>query len=301
MPDSNFILLAVTRALKSLKGLSVGDAFGEQFFLPDAEFNQRLERRELPAGQWSYTDDTEMRLSIVAILREHSEIQEAELLKRFAKHFDYTRGYGPSMQRSLRQLQEGAAARDVFQSAFGGQGSFGNGSAMRAGPIGAYFVDDLPQVVEQARRSSMTTHTHPEAVAGAIAVAVAAALASTRSSLQCSEFLHRAIEWVPDSEVRSKLIRAAGLPVTYAAVTAASILGNGTQLSAQDTVPFALWCAAQHLNSYQEALWNGVSASGDRDTICAIVGSIVVMSAPSGVPQEWLNRREAYPAWFTAK
>jgi ADP-ribosylglycohydrolase len=36
------------------------------------------------------------------------------------------------------------------------------------------------------------------------------------------------------------------------------------------------------LSSYEEALWNTVSGPGDRDTICDIVGGIVVMYAGIG-------------------
>jgi hypothetical protein len=36
-------------------------------------------------------------------------------------------------------------------------------------------------------------------------------------------------------------------------------------VSGQDTVPFALWSAACHLNDYEEALWATVSGLGDRD------------------------------------
>lgn len=48
----------------------------------------------------------------------------------------------------------------------------------------------------------------------------------------------------------------------------------------------------------EEALWNAVSAGGDRDTICAIVGSIVAMSTKTEIPAEWIERKEDYPGWF---
>jgi ADP-ribosylglycohydrolase len=73
-------------------------------------------------------------------------------------------------------------------------------------------------------------------------------------------------------------------------------LGNGTRVSAQDTVPFALWCAARHLGDYEEALWQTVSGLGDRDTTCAIVGGIVAVSTGvEGIPGLWLRRREMLP------
>ena len=79
---------------------------------------------------------------------------------------------------------------------------------------------------------------------------------------------------------------------------AVSVLGNGVRVSAQDTVPFALWCAAKHLSNYEEALWLAVSGLGDRDTTCAIVGGIVAsFTGIEGIPQEWLKSRESLPDW----
>jgi ADP-ribosylglycohydrolase len=75
-------------------------------------------------------------------------------------------------------------------------------------------------------------------------------------------------------------------------------VGNGSQVSAQDTVPFALWSAAQHLNNYEEALWQTVSALGDMDTNCAIVGGIVALCAGvENIPEEWHRNREPLPDW----
>ena len=82
---------------------------------------------------------------------------------------------------------------------------------------------------------------------------------------------------------------------------AAARLGNGSAVTAPDTVPFALWCAARHLSSYEEALWTTVSGLGDRDTTCAIVGGVVVMYVGAGsIPAEWLEHREQIPAWVSS-
>jgi ADP-ribosylglycohydrolase len=66
---------ALGRARLSLDGLSVGDAFGERFFGPSGEVLKRISRRELPDAPWTYTDDTEMALSIVEILEERGSIK----------------------------------------------------------------------------------------------------------------------------------------------------------------------------------------------------------------------------------
>jgi len=57
------------RALLSLEGLSVGDAFGEQFFLDGIREEELIDARSLPSTPWYFTDDTQMALSIYSILR----------------------------------------------------------------------------------------------------------------------------------------------------------------------------------------------------------------------------------------
>lgn len=294
----NSVADRLSRALCSLEGLATGDAFGECFFTDDASITRMLETRSLPDSLWRYTDDTQMTLSVVAILKCYGEIEPDALAASLVRHYDYARGYGPSMHRLLAALREGVSWRIAAPAQFAGQGSFGNGAAMRAAPIGAYFADDLAQTVAQARLSAEVTHTHPEAIAGAIATAVAAALAwriqSDNRKPTSTEFLAQVAAQVPESQVRARLLRAGDM-LTASVGFAAQVLGNGIQLAAQDTVPFALWCAAQHLDDYEEALWLAVSGLGDRDTICAIVGGIVALSAGGqAIPTAWQVAREPF-------
>ncbi len=67
--------------------------------------------------------------------------------------------------------------------------------------------------------------------------------------------------------------------------------GSGYEVSAQDTVPFCIWCAAHHLDDFEEALRRTVRGLGDCGTTCAIVGGIDALSA-AAIPLLWLNRRE---------
>jgi len=242
-----------------------------------------------------------MAISIVSTLEKHAGINQDSLAMSFARNYDSSRGYGPAMHGLLARIRERRGHwREEAQALFGGQGSFENGSAMRVAPVGAYFADNLDTVVEQAEKSAVTTHCHPEAVAGAIAVAVSAALAwQHRDSSQLpsvAESLQQIHQRTPTSDVRRGIEKAADLPSGTPVHVAVSVLGNGSMVTAQDTVPFALWSAAYHLNDYKEALWATVSGLGDRDTTCAIVGGVVVMhKGVQSIPKEWLDCRETIP------
>jgi len=168
---------------------------------------------------------------------------------------------------------------------------------MRAPVLGAWFAHHLDEVVQQAERSAEITHAHPEGIAGAIAVALASALAC-RGEL-CPDgvaFIEAVLARTPDGEVAAGLRHALTLSADLPIERVVEALGNGSRIAAQDTVPLALWCAAQHLTDYESALWLTVSALGDRDTTCAIVGGIVACRVGvEGLPPQWLARREALP------
>ena len=212
------------------------------------------------------------------------------------------RGYGFSMQRILPDIARGFPWRSQTKMFFGGQGTYGNGAAMRVAPIGAYFADDIDACIENARLSAEVTHGHAEAATGAIAVAVAAAtatnLAAEGGKVSPRDFLRSLVHKVPLGEVRDGILEAMILEEGISSVEAAKKLGSGQEITAQDTVPFVLWCAANFWFSYEEALWQTVAGLGDRDTTCAMVGGIVAMSSKTAIPAEWLEKREKMPAGF---
>jgi len=292
----------LARARTSLEGLSFADALGGFF-----EFNHRVlqtyvAEKRLPAGVWRYTDDTNMALSIYAVLREYGEINQDALAASFAEHFNPLRGYGAGARRLVSRIREGEDWRTVSKAMFSGTGSYGNGGAMRVAPLGAYFADDLSQVVQQVTLSAEITHAHPEGIAGAIAAAVAAALAhqlrasNERPSRQA--FIDRVLPHVPESEVRSRIVRARDVADATSVLNAAEMLGNGSGVSAQTTVPFTLYIAGEFLDDYERAFWQTASAGGDVDTTCAIACGIVSgYTGTDAIPGEWLTHREDLPGW----
>ena len=295
----------LARARLSLDGLSVGDAFGQCFFSPQEVVTAaRMAANDGPLPPWRWTDDTAMAAVLVQMLADRGEIDADALAVAFADRYtaDPHRVYGGTTQGLLRAIHAGQPWRAVAAGAFDGMGSCGNGGAMRAGPVGAYFADaDLAVAIEQARRSAEVTHAHPDGQAGAIAVAVAAALAwrhrdDRQTPVLVREFLDAVVDHTPPGAVRDGVARAADLPRSYALDTAVSVLGNGVRLTAQDTVPLCLWVVARHWGDYPAALWTTVLCGGDRDTTAAIVGGItVLLSGADGVPAAWRAAREPLP------
>ena len=292
------MMTRLERARLSLEGLSVADAFGEQLLHCGPVARQlALENHVAPAGrQWMWTDDTAMAISIVEVLEAYGEIDIERLARIFAERYyrEPARGYGGGAHKILSDIAAGDSYQVAAGRAFDGQGSMGNGAAMRSAPVGAYFAEDLDAVVKQAARSALPTHAHPDGVAGGVAIAVAAArvFAGERDP---KKLIETVIELTPAGPTRDMLHRASPL-LGAEPITAAAELGNGSRVISSDTVPFAVWCAASHLGDYAAACWACASVGGDIDTTCAMVGGIIVgATGHAGIPVEWRACREPLP------
>jgi ADP-ribosylglycohydrolase len=286
---------ALDRATICLEGLSVGDAFGEQFLhAGPAARSMRAAARSAPTERrWMWTDDTAMALSIVEVLALRAAIDPQMLSEAFARRYvaEPARGYGSGAHKVLAELAQGVPYATAARALFDGQGSCGNGGGMRAAPIGAYFCGDPELAAEHGRFSALPTHTHPDGIAGAVAVAVAASLVfgGERSP---GAILAAVVARTPPGQTRDGLRRATSM-LKAEPITVAAELGNGSRVLAADTIPFAVWCAATHLDDYAGALWACTDVGGDIDTTCAIVGGIIVgATGVAGIPPEWRASRE---------
>jgi ADP-ribosylglycohydrolase len=291
----------IARARLALLGLSIGDAFGERFFGGPQLIATWLSQREIDhPGPWRWTDDTAMAIALVDALDHAGQVDSDDFIARLlARHAaEPWRGYGYGAHRLFETIDSGVPWRSAASNLFGGEGSYGNGAAMRVAPLGAYFASDPPEtIVDEARRSAEVTHAHFEGQAGAIAIALAAAaIWQTRS--QTEEDAREAL-WsmvlthTPASETRSRIVQAQSIPRDTPVARVAEQLGNGSQVSSQDTAPLCMWAIAKHPRDFEAAMWTTVAALGDRDTTCAIVGGVVVLAdAGASIPASWLERRE---------
>jgi hypothetical protein len=109
----------VDRMMLSLDGLGLGDALGEMLSYRADTAMRRLAEDDLPAGPWFHTDDTEMAISIAAVLKSHGCVNQDALAKRFARRFerDPDRGYGKMTRIQMREIIDGAKWRETAANA----------------------------------------------------------------------------------------------------------------------------------------------------------------------------------------
>jgi ADP-ribosylglycohydrolase len=295
-PDARLALAA-----DSLAGLSVGDALGAQYFVPGNTAADLLAAR-LPPAPWPWTDDTEEACCLVKALREHpdGDFDRDVFAELLGGHHDPYRGYGPGAVVMLRQIREGLPWPIAAAAAFDGQGSSGNGAAMRAAPLGAWHADSLAHAAEQGIRAAEVTHAHPDGIAGGVAVTVAAAVAAAARldghRPELAQMLAAVAAHTPAGRIRDGLVAAEGL---HSTAVAAYELGAGARAMALDTVPFALWVAARFLDNYPAAIAACVTSGGDVDTTAAIAGGVVAAyTGIDGIPSGWLAAREPLPEWL---
>lgn len=167
----------------------------------------------------------------------------------------------------------------------------GNGGAMRAAVIGAYFYDDFIRLKENAERSCEVTHANREAIEGTKAIALAAAFA-IREKLGMEkfgqqDFIRNIQHELMDSDMKSKLNKCLYLDGNPSMELLVKTLGNGIKMTAQDTVPLVIWMLSRYRHDIEECLWNTVSALGDRDTTCAMAGGVSILCCDENTVPEW--------------
>lgn len=196
------------------------------------------------------------------------------------------------------------------------QGSCGNGAAMRVGPLGAYLApiwhgdaecwsegpklcDFEKKIVSEAALQAEVTHCHPEGIAGAIAITTLShnvTDAVIRGHIVDPNmpqiYYQNLLRLTLKGQVWDGINKAKDLPYDLPIGKAIEILGNGTHVTCQDTVPLCCYLVIKHLTLnrkspelYEKAIIETSMAFGDVDTNCAIVGGIIgVVCSP---PEKW--------------
>jgi poly(ADP-ribose) glycohydrolase ARH3 len=241
------------RFLGCLLGVATGDAIGAPFEgLGPYDIYQGfgasrgiIDRPPLDALY--YTDDTQMTIAVVECLLDTGGLDEGDLMERFVRNFQPERGYGPGARRLLEAACAGDDWRSLRHTIYPG-GSFGNGAAMRAAPVGLAFRYDPDRVWDEAARSALPTHTHPIGIEGAQLVALAVALASCMEAFDRPEFFYELSRRATTDEFQWQLSVAADLGPDV------SPAQFGNDLRADRSVVTSIACFAAYPGSYRDAV-----------------------------------------------
>lgn len=275
----------------ALLGTAVGDALGA----PVEGLNMEMVRsvygneKEWEMVEGRYTDDTEMMIGVAESLIRIRGFNGADMASTFIQNFDVKRGYGPGSTGALKMIREGENWEAASKKLFGGEGSYGNGAAMRIAPVGLFYYDDTDALREVAYKSSMITHSHELGKEGAALQAFAIALAVRGQK----EGMPSELEGFVQNDVYKEKIRLIGLILDKAPRKKEVIAKLGNGMAAFNSVPTAIYSFLR-AGSFKEGVVYAVSLGGDTDTIGAMTGAISgAYYGDRAIPREWMEQLEA--------
>lgn len=248
---------------------------------------ERLLPGRLAAG--SYTDDSQMMIAILETLDHCGRLDPAHLAGRFLALYQPARGYGGRMAEVMRRIGQGLPWDQV------GGDSWGNGGAMRVGPLGAVYPEAPDALLGAALAQCRVTHHHPQALAGAAALALGVGLACRLGAREerprPSDFVNHLADRVEglDQHLAQRLRAMPPLePGREEEARAALIAAYARDVSAAEAVPAALGAFLAAENAPQAVIL-AVGLGGDTDTIAAMTGALA--GAHWGLeawPEDWL-------------
>ncbi len=240
-------------------GAIIGDIVGSRF-----EFSEPPQKDfELFTPDCSYTDDTICTIAIADAILHGKDYQES-LLEWCRKYPNPMGGYG------------GRFAQWVMSDNPQPYGSYGNGSAMRVSAV-AWLFNDYQEVREEARKTALPTHDHPEGIKGAECIATL-------------------IYWLRTCRInRDDVERKVERLWHYELPSLRDIYKIGAQNhfdgTCMETVPMAIRCFLES-QSFEDAVRIAVLADGDTDTKAAITGTLA--EAFYEIPEPLIEKAFSY-------
>lgn len=282
----------------------VGDAIGAPHEGARGMPRDAARRAVEDAVAWrglGYTDDTQMAwLLLEHVAAAGGRVEPDDYVALLTERVELWRGYGAGMQLLVDAWRRGVPWREAATTVFP-EGSFGNGAAMRVAPLGAACAESPLKAGALARDQAEPTHAHPVGIDGAAVVAAAAALAVRRGRFGAAELADVA-ELAATRAMTAALGEAAALardlgdpaheggPTDRTLAATADRLGTG--VTADQSVPLALWIAAC-AGDVADAVTCALAAGGDVDTIAAMSAAVTAAAVEAGgaspaVDERWV-------------
>jgi len=241
-------------------------------------------RREgYPVGQ--YTDDSQLARELLRSYVACRRFDPPDYARRIAAIFekDEIVGRGFATDEAARRLRHGVP----WEEAGARPPSAGNGSAMRAAPVGLIFFDDPAMMVQAAHDQGRITHQDRRCSAGAVAVAGAVALAVREERFELESFVLQLANWThPFDPVLAEALgqmprwvpsspEEAVAEISRVGVTGGYTGGwEGISPFVTSSVLWSLFSFLKTPDDYWEAICTAIAVGGDVDTTAAMTGAI---------------------------
>ena len=262
-------------------GAMIGDSVGSKY-----EFNNTFDYDFGMFGEGcDFTDDTICTVAIADAILNGRSYQES--LLDWCRRYPSPKGaYGGRFAGWIHSLDPQP------------YNSFGNGSAMRVSPV-AWLFDDLSQVLEEAEKTALPTHNHPEGIKGAKAVAHAIwYFRKSRFSEESKDSENEETKGLKNENAKASkdenetIQGFMSIARSYCEDFDTRVYPKGKfDETCMDAVPLSFYLLSQ-ASSFEDAIRLAISHGGDSDTIGAIVGSIA--EARFGIPQEMKEKALSY-------
>jgi ADP-ribosylglycohydrolase len=262
-----------------LAGVLVGTAIGDALGLPMegmggpaiARSFPRLDRYFLLGRTGFVSDDTEQSALVAQSLARSPREREA-----FVRFFRRSLlGWFLRMPWGIGLGTLRACVRIALGFRRTGVRSAGNGAAMRAAILGAFFFDAPAARREWSDELAQVTHTDPRAIEGARFVAELSALCIHHGRAAATpEIVTLAGKVIQAPDLRDALARAVQLASTDATLEDAARELGCTGFVVH-TVAIAAFCFLRFGSEPELAISQAVRAGGDTDSNAAIVGAWV--------------------------
>jgi ADP-ribosylglycohydrolase len=280
----------------SLIGQCLGDAVGAPVEgMPPGTCRRYvdLELRADTAGRGrgrfrfgQYTDDSQLARELLISFVERGGFDPADYAARIGTLFGTGRvvGGGRATREAAERLRQGVPWDQAGTPA----PAAGNGSAMRAGPVGLLCWEDPEAMVRVAIEQGRITHQDPRCAAGSVAIAGAVSLALRPGEIDPISFVRQLVEWAApvSPEFGKHLSRLPdwleGTPEDAAVAISRAGMGGGPPPHGWGGIsPFVigsvLWSLYAFLRTpddYWETICTAIWAGGDVDSMAAMAGAI---------------------------
>jgi ADP-ribosylglycohydrolase len=238
-----------------------------------------------PFGQ--YSDDSQLARELMQSYVACRKFDPEDYAERIKMIFLEKRivAFGYSTKEAAKRLCQGIS----WEESGAPPPSAGNGSAMRAAPIGLFFFDNPQRLIQAAQAQGRITHKDPRCSAGAVAISGAVALLLQGKLINPEVFISSLADWVvtiePDfatelfklkkwilipPEEAVSFISRAGLDADY-------IDEDGWQGISPFVISSVLWSLYSFLRTpddYWETICTAIAVGGDVDTTAAMAGAI---------------------------